>query len=212
MNRKLLAAGIASLTIAAAGGILFYASGSSQAAVAAQSALASANAPAMGAAEARVHIVEFMDPACGTCAEFFPYVKRMMQDQPGRIRLSIRHVAFHPGADEAVRMLEAARAQDKYLVALEALLSGQSRWVRNHKVIPGAIAPVLQDAGIDMERLRRDMEAPEVTARMAQDLADARALRVTATPEYFVNGRGLPSFGYDELGALVKSELARTYR
>jgi protein-disulfide isomerase len=153
-----------------------------------------------------------MDPACETCASFFPYVKRIMANNPGRIRLSVRHVAFHGGADEAVRALEAARAQDRYWEALGALLENQDRWVRNHRVQPGAVWPILAQAGIDVARARRELDTPEVVARMERDLADAIELGVTKTPEYFVNGRQMPAFGYEELRALVDEELRRTAR
>ena len=69
--------------------------------------LASLHSPMLGDAAARVHIVEFIDPACETCAQFFPLVKQMMAGDPNRIRLSIRHVAFHDGSDYAVKLLEA---------------------------------------------------------------------------------------------------------
>jgi protein-disulfide isomerase len=52
------------------------------------------------------------------------------------------------------------------------------------------------------------MTAPEFARVIAQDLDDARALGVSKTPEFFVNGRPLPSFGYDELKALVDKALA----
>ena len=64
--------------------------------------LASAHSPVLGAPDARVHIVEFIDPACETCAVFFPAVKQLMAQHPGRIRLSLRHVPFHAGAEFAV--------------------------------------------------------------------------------------------------------------
>jgi protein-disulfide isomerase len=38
-------------------------------------ALASDHSPTLGDASAKVHIVEFLDPACETCALFFPMVK-----------------------------------------------------------------------------------------------------------------------------------------
>src|SRR5512137_1610034 len=69
------------------------------------SALASENAPTLGEASAKVHIVEFLDPACETCAEFFPIAKQYLTDNPGKIRLSVRHVAFHDGSEYAVRVL-----------------------------------------------------------------------------------------------------------
>jgi len=58
-----------------------------------------------------------------------------------------------------------------------------------------------------MDRLRADMMAPEVARVIAQDVADARTLNVTKTPEYFVNGRPLPSFGFEQLTALINEEL-----
>jgi protein-disulfide isomerase len=41
---------------------------------------------------------------------------------------------------------------------------------------------------------------------------DGKTLNVNKTPEFFVNGRPLPSFGYDQLRNLVQEELARAYR
>jgi protein-disulfide isomerase len=61
--------------------------------------------------------------------------------------------------------------------------------------------------GLDMERLKNDVNSPEVAQVIAQDLADARTLNVTMTPEYFVNGKPLPNFGYDELKKLVDDAL-----
>ena len=45
---------------------------------------------------------------------------------------------------------------------------------------------------------------------IARDLADAKALNVTMTPEYFVNGKPLPQFGFNELKTLVDEALANT--
>jgi len=45
-----------------------------------QAALASEHSPALGDPGAKVHIVEFLDPACGTCALFFPMVKQWMAE------------------------------------------------------------------------------------------------------------------------------------
>ena len=52
-----------------------------------EAALASEHSPTLGSADAKVHIVEFLDPACETCALFFPMVKSWMDEVPGEIRL-----------------------------------------------------------------------------------------------------------------------------
>jgi protein-disulfide isomerase len=137
----------------------------------------------------------------------YPHVKQMLADNPGRIRLSIRHVPFHQGAEFVVRLLEASRAQDKYWQTLEALLATQDRWAPHHTVQPDLVWPVIAGVGLDIERLKSDMAAPEVDARMQRDIDDARAIKVTATPEYFVNGRPLPSFGLQQLQDLVNEAL-----
>ncbi len=210
-----IAAGVA-LLVAFIAGTLVYRSERDQAVqeAAARNAaqLASAHAPLLGKPDAKVHIVEFLDPACETCAAFYPHVKKMMADNPGRIRLSIRHVPFHQGSEHVVRILEAARGQDKYWEALEAVFASQDRWTVNHRVHPERVWPFLEGIGLDLERVRRDMNAADIAARIEKDTADAQALNVTKTPEYFVNGRPLPRFGLEELQGLVKEELRSAYR
>jgi protein-disulfide isomerase len=172
-------------------------------------ALASEHSPMLGAATAKVHIVEFLDPACETCAMFYPAVKQMLADNPDRIRLSIRHVPFHQGSEYVVRLLEASRKQDKYWQTLEALLASQAQWAPHHTVQPDLVWPALAGVGLNTDQLMADMNSPEVEQRMQRDIDDARALKVTATPEYFVNGRPLPSFGLQQLQVLVGEALQK---
>lgn len=174
------------------------------------SALVRMHSPALGPANAPVVIVEFLDPACETCKSFYPMVKAMMAAHPGRIRLVLRHAPFHDGSDKVVAVMEAARRQDKFWPVLEALLASQDDWVRSHVASVDRVWKHLEGLGLDMERLAFDITAPEIRQVIAQDLADARTLDVTKTPEFFVNGRPLPSFGYEQLKRLVDEELART--
>ena len=174
-----------------------------------RAALASEDAPTLGEAGAKVHIVEFLDPACGTCALFYPMLKGWMAEVPGQIRLSIRHVPFHDGAEHAVRVLEASRMQGKYWETLEALLATQREWVSNHVVQPDRILPAIAGVGLDVGMLQADMNSAEVTQRMEKDMQDSKVLKVVATPEYFVNGRPLPSFGQEQLANLVREELQK---
>ena len=178
-------------------------------AAARQAALASQHSPTLGDPGAKVHIVEFLDPACETCALFYPMVKQWMAEVPGEIRLSVRHVAFHTGADYAVRILEASRKQDKYWQTLEALLASQHQWTQHHTVQPDRIVPAIAGVGLKMEQLMVDMNAMEVLLRIEQDKKDAILLNVSATPEYFVNGRPLPSFGQQQLADLIREELSK---
>ena len=172
-------------------------------------ALASEHSPTTGDPNAPVHIVEFLDPACGTCAVFYPLVKRWLQEMPGKLRLSVRHVPFHRGSEYAVQVLEASREQGLYWETLEALLATQGQWTQNHTVVPERIMPAITSVGLNMDRIRTDMDNADVKQRMEHDQKDAVTLMVRATPQYFVNGRELKDFGYEQLAALVRDELAK---
>jgi protein-disulfide isomerase len=177
-----------------------------------QAVLVRFHSPMLGSAQAKVHIVEFLDPACETCAAFYPFVKRMMAANPDKIRLSVRYAPFHQGSDQVVAALEAARKQGKYWEALEALLSSQGQWAPHHTAQVELAWQPLARAGVNVEQAKSDMRAPEIARLIAQDIDDARTLNVTKTPEYFVNGRPMPSFGYEQLQKLMDDALREAYR
>ena len=64
--------------------------------------------PVMGPLDAKVTIVEFFDPACGTCRAFYPFVKQLMNNNPGRVKLVLRYLPLHQNSDVIVSIFEAA--------------------------------------------------------------------------------------------------------
>ncbi len=169
------------------------------------------HAPTEGPPEAKVNVVEFLDPACDTCRSFRPFVKRMMAANPGKIRVTIRYAPFHPNSDYVVKVIEAARKQGKWEETLDAVFASQPKWAPNHSPRPDLVWESLAGVGLDLDRVRHDMYAPDIALNLAQDIADAKALNVTQTPEFFVNGKPMPSFGYEQLETLVNDALATSY-
>lgn len=216
MKKLLFIAAVILLPIAFIGGALYHnaqqTEQAGQLAQANQAALVREHSRVLGPLDARVEIVEFLDPACGTCQRFYPLVKDLLAAHPGRIRLVLRYAPFHENADYAVALIEAAGRQDKYWETLEALLASQDDWIANHVVQPERVWRQAERLGLDMARLAEDMKAPEIARLIAQDMEDARTLEVSKTPEFFVNGKPLPSFGYEPLKRLVDEALARAYR
>jgi len=206
-QKTLFIAALVGLLLVFSFGTLFYTAQkedqATQLAVANQAALVRMHSPTLGPSEAPVVIVEFLDPACETCGAFYPRVKQMMAANPDAIRLVLRHAPFHNGSDKVVAVLEAARKQGKFWPALEALLATQADWAPHHTAQVDLVWKHLEGLGLNLEQLRADMAAPEIAALIAQDIEDAKALNVTRTPEFFVNGKPLPSFGYEQLKTLV---------
>jgi protein-disulfide isomerase len=166
-----------------------------------------AHAQTFGNPNAPVHIVEFFDPACETCRDFYPLVKKMMAANPGKIKLSMRYAPLHKGSDQVVKAIEASRKQAMFQQTLETLFASQSHWVVQHVSQPQLIWDPLSGLPLDLRQLQADMESPAVAQVIAQDVADAKVLNITMTPEFFVNGKPLPSFGYEPLKKLVDDAL-----
>ena len=174
-----------------------------------QSRLVRMHSPVMGPQNAPVTIVEFFDPACETCRAFYPVVKELMARYPNDVRLVIRYAPFHQGSDQVVLLLEAAKRQNLYVPVLEALLAAQPQWADHGRPDIRIAFQAAEQAGLNMAKAIEDAQKPEVAAVLRQDIEDLTALEVTRTPTFFVNGRGLPSFGREQLTALVAEEVAK---
>lgn len=167
------------------------------------------HSPVLGPREAPVTIVEFFDPACETCRAFYPVVKDLMRQYPSDVRLVIRYAPFHQGSDQVVKLLEAARKQDRFVPVLESLLDTQPSWADHGTPRLELAFKAAAQAGLDMQRAQEDMAAPTMDALIQQDVHDLTALQVSKTPTFFVNGRALPSFGARQLAELVFQEVAK---
>ncbi len=165
----------------------------------------------LGSDDAKVYLVEFMDPACETCAAFSPFVKQMMAANPGKIKLVIRYAPFHDGAEYFVKILEAAKKQGKYWETLDIMYKTQPYWTSHHVAQPDKIWQFLPQVGLDLEQIKKDMTDPAIEKIIKQDLADAKTLNVRKTPGYFANGKPLQNFGYRQLQQLVHSEISASY-
>jgi len=167
------------------------------------------HSPVFGPSNAPVTIVEFFDPACETCRAFYPIVKDILKQYPNDVRLVIRYAPFHAGSDQVVKLLEAAKRQNKYLPVLEMILASQPQWADHGKPNIELAFRAAQEAGLDIAKAQADAQGSDIDAVLKQDIEDLSALEVTKTPTFFVNGRGLPSFGDQQLLSLVAEEVAK---
>lgn len=168
------------------------------------------HSPVLGPQSAPVTIVEFFDPACETCRAFHPIVKGLLKQYPSELRLVLRYAPFHQGSDEVIALLEASRRQNKFAAVLDSVLEAQPMWADHSRPNVELAYRAAEKAGLDLQEARAN--APAAQAVLQQDTQDLTALGVNRTPTFFVNGRSLPSFGPDQLAALVAEEVAKAKR
>jgi len=167
--------------------------------------------PTKGNPDAKVTIVEFFDPACETCKAFHPYVQQLMNENPGKIRLVMRYAPLHPGSDYVVSLLEAAKQQGKFWETLEATYAAQSVWASHGNPQPKKLWMQLGRVGLNLKKTQDLMQSPEVVNNVKQDIADGQKVGASKTPTFFVNGKPLVRFGYEQLRSLVEAEVQSAY-
>ncbi len=165
----------------------------------------------LGPEDAKVTLVEFFDPACETCSAFHRFVKDILAQYPGKIKLVVRYAPFHQGADYFVKILEAARNQGMYWETLEIMFQTQQYWANHHNPKPELIWGFLKETKLDLKRIKSEMQSSEIARIIKQDLEDAATLNVTKTPGFFVNGKPLITFGYRHLRDLIETEIKANY-
>ncbi|KGJ95899.1 DsbA family protein [Colwellia psychrerythraea] len=174
-------------------------------------ALERIGAPEKGGKQAKVTIVEFFDPACGTCSQFYPLLNNLVKKYQGKVKVVMRYAPLHQGSEDVVKMLEAAHLQGKFWPAVEVLFANQARWVEHHVSNPTSALAGIKTLTLDHEKLDRDWHSEKVAKIIAQDIQDGQTLKVRATPQFFVNGKPLLVFGYDQLVNLVEEAVEEAY-
>jgi len=91
------------------------------------------------------------------------------------------------------------------------LFNNQQRWIVNHVSQPMRARGILNGMALDHEKLMTDMNSPVVSQAIQQDVTDGQAFKIRATPEFFVNGKPLTSFGFQQLSQLVKDAVEDSY-
>jgi protein-disulfide isomerase len=130
-----------------------------------------------------------------------------MQEYQGKIQLVLRYAAFHGDSIFAIKILEAARKQNRYWEVLEVLYEHQPEWGSHHNPQPDLVWNYLAQAGVDVQKLQADLNHPETQRIIEQDTKDGQKLNVRMTPSFFINGKALQNFGADFLRQAINEAL-----
>jgi len=144
--------------------------------------------PAAGNIDGDITIVEWFDYNCPYCRKLDPELRQVVQDD-GKVRLVLKDwPILGPVSKVAARMALAAKYQDKFLKAHEAMIGVSS------KLTEPRLAELLSGAGIDMDRLNRDLagNAKAIDAILARNNDQAKAFGFTGTPSFIVGKFRVP--------------------
>ena len=137
-----------------------------------------------GPADAKKSVVEFYDYNCPYCRASLPSMEKFYQAHKNDTRFSfIEFPIKGPDSTIAAKVALAARNQpDKYL-ALHFALMGESQPVDTNLLMTDA-----QKVGLNMTKLRADMDRPEINAAIDASHDLAKRAGIDGTPTFIVNG------------------------
>src|ERR1700726_2182671 len=144
--------------------------------------------PVAGNANGDISIVEYFDYQCPYCRKLEPELRQVVQDD-GKVRLVLKDwPILGPVSVTAARMALATKYQDKYVVAHDALIGV------NSKLTEPRIRELLAGAGIDVDRVARDLEsnAKAIDAILARNNDQASAFGFKGTPSFIVGKFRVP--------------------
>ena len=181
------------------------------------SALVRDDSPSLGAADAKVTLVEFVDPECESCAAFSPVIKKLINEYDGKLRFVLRYMPLHPNSVPAGNFLEAAGEQGKFWQAQELLFQRQGEWGERHGApanapkpdVPALFEKYAVDLGLDVAAVKNAISQNKFGSKFERDRRDGQTLGVRQTPTLFVNGRRLTRLTEADLRNLINDELKK---
>ncbi|HXY98591.1 MAG TPA: DsbA family protein [Stellaceae bacterium] len=142
--------------------------------------------PVGGNAAGDVTIVEFFDYRCPYCKEVEPSLAALIRQDP-KLRIVYKEFPVLGEASVyAARIALAARLQGKYAPFHDAMMA--TRGQIDHE----AILRVAQSAGVDVEKAKAEMNAPEIDALIKRNYALAEALDIQGTPAFIIGDTLVP--------------------
>jgi protein-disulfide isomerase len=146
------------------------------------------NAPVLGNPDGDVTVVEFFDYNCPYCKRAMPEIDALLA-QDGQIRLVLREwPILSEGSALAARAALAARKQGKYPEMHDALMNLRG------KLEADTVMRIAGEVGLDLEKLKADMQSPEVEEHIATSMRLADALGFNGTPAFIVGDQLIPGF------------------
>ena len=161
----------------------------------------SKNQTVVGNPNGKITLVEFFDYNCGYCKKALDDMAKLIKTNPD-LRVVLKDFpVLGPGSVEAAQVATAVRNQlsgDKYWAFHTRLLMGRAQASK------ATALAAAKESGVDMDRLNKDIDRPDVHAAIEEVMKIADGLSLTGTPSFVVGDDVVVgAVGYDELKAKV---------
>lgn len=152
-----------------------------------------------GNPEGDVVVVEFFDYNCGWCKKAFEEIQTLLKEDKN-VKVVLYDIPIlGPTSHLASRWALAAKKQGKYWDMHKALITHQG------SIDEEVMAKLAKDAGVDVDKLKKDLEDPSIDAELKSHLEVTKSLGIQGTPGFLVNEKVFRGYvPYDTLVGAIK--------
>lgn len=140
----------------------------------------SGNMAVAGNPDGNVTLVEFFDYQCGHCKKMSPVINKLVKENANLRVIYKEFPIFGDSSDLASRAALAASMQGKYKEMHEALIKLDKRLNKD------LILKAAKSAGLDMAKLKKDMDSQKVKEELKENRELAEKLHLMGTPAFII--------------------------
>jgi protein-disulfide isomerase len=142
--------------------------------------------PVGGNPRGDVTVVEFFDYRCPYCKQVLPSLQTLLKEDH-KLRFVYKEMpVLGPQSVTAAHAALAAQKQGKYEAFHNAMMATKGQ------ISDDTVYKVAGSVGLDVDRLKQDMSAPEVEQSLKANLALADALNIRGTPGFIIGNHIVP--------------------
>ena len=151
--------------------------------------------PWIGAADPEITITEFTDYQCFQCNKVHYYLRRIIAENPDRIRLVHRHFPMDHRVNPLVKQPYHMRAGPLALMAIYATEKNLFWPMNDHLFVIARgkqtirLEQVAQVVGLDTEALKQGLNDPAIRKKLSKDIIEGIRAGITGTPGFIIDGQ-----------------------
>ncbi|MFY9633445.1 MAG: thioredoxin domain-containing protein [Cellulosimicrobium cellulans] len=141
----------------------------------------------------KAQLVEFLDFECEACRAAEPMVGELKKEFGDQVTFIHRYfpIPSHRNSGTAALAVEAAGQQGMYEQMYAKMFETQPQWGESQDSQAPLFRTFAQELGLDLAKYDQAVAAEETRERIRKDFTDGKALGVSGTPTFFLNGEKL---------------------
>jgi protein-disulfide isomerase len=143
-------------------------------------------APILGNPKGDVTLVEFFDYRCPYCRQVEPFLQALIKGDPGVRIVQKEFPILGPASIYAAHVALAANKQGKLKEFHDRMMARKANFDE------ATVLKAAEEAGLDVDRLKSEMNGPDVESEIARTREIAQALRLNGTPAFIIGTELVP--------------------